>query len=540
MNSDATLLNSNEENGGSKEVDIPSALKREFPSNDKIIFAIYSCRKYQARAEFLYRLLEGRLPQDKVELWIFFGSDDQGPIESSCDHCILDCPDGYDNLTKKTLTLFSECLSYNGIIKCDDDIFPNLNYLRKFVDHVIVNKHIDYAGRRLDVKEHYGTSFVGKGNLRKPPLIPKCSYCAGPIYYLSWRTMHALVNSYNASSLVLNYNEDVTVGHNLGILGIEPTHNPLYCDDPSLYGKLNVQNINSRVPFLFMRLHGGLGNQLFQCASVYGIAKMTGRLPVLVFTESTAHYQHNKEIREYVDSVFKGMCCISCEYVCHLPFVYWSETDPKTLPDACFTNNVKLVAKIRAIQDPVFMNGYFQNENYFRNVKQMLLGHFYNPQVAAKIVAKYPRVFESYFIHVRRGDYVGNQLYNIDYDSYLKKALRHVLKHADEGVFTHFYVVSNDIEYCKSHPTFISNKNINVQFTILDDPAITPLETLHFMASCRMGGICANSSFSWWGSYFNSNPDKRVYFPYEWMTNITGPIDVYPDGALVIKCQKNK
>ena len=504
--------------------------------NGKIIFAIYSCRKYQARAEFLYRLLEGRLPHDKVELWIFFGSDDQGPIETTCDHCILDCPDGYDNLTKKTLTMLFECGKYNGIIKCDDDIFPNLNYMCKFVDHVLTNKHIDYAGRRLDVEEHYGMSFIGKGELRKPPLIPKCSYCAGPIYYLSRKAMRALVNAWTTEQLVLNYNEDVTVGHNLGLLGIEPTHNPLYCDDPRLFGKLNVQNINGRVPFLFARLHGGLGNQLFQCASAHGIAKMTGRLPVLVFTESTSHYQHNREIREYVDSVFKGMCCVLSEYMRHLPVVYWSETDPKTLPDACFTYSTDLVARICAIDDPVFMNGYFQNENYFRHIKQTLLGHFYDPQVSAKIVAKYPRVSESYFIHVRRGDYVGNQLYNIDYDTYLEKALRHVCKGVDECL--HFYVVSNDVEYCKTHPLLVMPPH-NAQFTILEEE-ITPLETLHFMASCRLGGICANSSFSWWGSYFNSNPDKRVYFPYEWMTNVTGPIDVYPDGALVIKVAKNK
>jgi hypothetical protein len=344
------------------------------------------------------------------------------------------------------------------------------------------------------------------------------------------------VNQWKMGSLVLNYNEDVMVGHNLGLLGIEPTHNPLYCDDPSLCGKLNVQNIASRIPFLFVRLHGGLGNQLFQCASAHGIAKMTGRLPVLVFTESAAHYRHNKEIREYVDSVFKGMCCISYKHICHLPFVYWSETDPKTPPDACFTHNAGIVANICAIQEPVLMDGYFQNENYFRDVKQALLGHFYDPRVSAKIVAKYPRVAESYFIHVRRGDYVGNKLYNIDYDVYLEKALRHVCKGLDECL--HFYVVSNDIEYCKTHPTFVTPPH-NAQFTILEE-SITPLETLHFMASCRMGGICANSSFSWWGSYFNSNPDKRVYFPYEWMTNVTGPIDVYPDGALVIKVSKTR
>lgn len=513
-------------------------LKHE-SNNGKILFAIYSCRKYQARAEFLYHLLDSRFSGDKVDICIFFGKDDQGPIQCSCTHCVLDCHDGYDNLTVKTLTLFSVCVSYRGIIKCDDDIFPNLNYLRKFVDRVLTCENIDYMGRRLDVEEHYGMSFVGKGDLQKPPFIPKCSYCAGPMYYLSGRAMRAFASACKKASLVLNYNEDVTVGHNLGILGIEPVHNPMYCDDSSLYGKLNVQNINGRSPFLFVRLHGGLGNQLFQCASAHGIAKMTGRLPVLVFTESVAHYQHNKEIREYIDSVFKGMCCISFEHICNIPLIFWSETSPNVQPDACFTYNTAKISHICSLLNPVLMDGYFQNENYFRDVKQEMLKHFFNHDVAAKIVAKYPRLEESYFIHVRRGDYVGNQLYNIDYDAYLEKALKHLTKNV--GVPIHFYVVSNDVDYCKSHPLFKNNvlNMQNVQFTILDDPAITPLETLHFMASCRLGGICANSSFSWWGSYFNLNPDKRVYFPYEWMTNVPGPIDVYPDGALIIKVSRH-
>jgi hypothetical protein len=504
---------------------------QEKDCNGKILIAIYSCRKYQARAEFLYRLLDGRLPSDKVDICIFFGKDDAGPIQCSCTHCILDCPEGYDNLTKKTLTMFAECVSYRGILKCDDDIFPNLNYLRKFVDRVLTYESIDYAGRRLDVEAHYGMSFIGKGDLREPPFIPKCSYCAGPMYYLSSRALRLLVNAWTAATLTLNYNEDVTVGHNLGLLGIEPTHNPLYCDHPNLHGKLNVQNINGRSPFLFVRLHGGLGNQLFQCASAHGIAKMTNFLPVLVFTESAAHYQHNKEIREYIDSVFKGMCCISYEHICNIPFICWSETGSDVPPDACFTYSAEVISQIRGSSDPVFMDGYFQNENYFRDVKRDLLEHFFNPIIAAKIVAKYPHTEESYFIHVRRGDYVGNKLYNIDYDAYLEKALKHLTKNYET---VHFYVVSNDVAYCKSHPLFSSNTT-NIQFTILDDPSMTPLNTLHFMASCRLGGICANSSFSWWGSYFNSNPNKRVYFPYEWMTNITGPIDVYPDDALVIK-----
>jgi hypothetical protein len=40
--------------------------------------------------------------------------------------------------------------------------------------------------------------------------------------------------------------------------------------------------------------------------------------------------------------------------------------------------------------------------------------------------------------------------------------------------------------------------------------------TLFLMSLCRLGGICSNSTFSWWGGYLNDSPEKRVYFPSEW------------------------
>jgi len=112
----------------------------------------------------------------------------------------------------------------------------------------------------------------------------------------------------------------------------------------------------------------------------------------------------------------------------------------------------------------------------------------------------------SYFIHVRRGDYLNSDLYTFDTDSYYKIAIQYILSVTPDA---HFIIVSDDIEYCKTYSVFN-----NIHKTFMDLPV---LETLYLMSLCTKGGICANSTFSWWGSYLNDNPDKVVFFPEKWI-----------------------
>ena len=80
---------------------------------------------------------------------------------------------------------------------------------------------------------------------------------------------------------------------------------------------------------------------------------------------------------------------------------------------------------------------------------------------------------------------------------------------------------SDDIEWCKKYAFFI-HSSISFYETTED-----PLISMYTMSLCEKGGICANSTFSWWGGYLNLNNNKVVVYPKSWI-NKNVPVNVYP------------
>ena len=159
--------------------------------------------------------------------------------------------------------------------------------------------------------------------------------------------------------------------------------------------------------------------------------------------------------------------------------------------------------------------GWFQNENYFKQYKEEIIEMF-TPKLN-NIMEKYPKLNNSYFLHVRRGDYVGNSNYDFPMEHYRSECFSQLSK-------DHIYVFSDDPEWCKQN---IKYENM----TIVQEP--NELNTLYLMSRCWKGGICANSSLSWWGSYLNNNPNKKVFMPSKWYKDFE-PSTIYPSYAIIV------
>lgn len=123
-------------------------------------------------------------------------------------------------------------------------------------------------------------------------------------------------------------------------------------------------------------------------------------------------------------------------------------------------------------------------------------------------------------MHIRRGDYVSNSA---------------VLAH--HGLLTPAYydeavnVMSSKLET----PTlFIFSDDIGwVKENLFDDLDVVFVDSgsaeldLHLMSLCKHN-IIANSTFSWWGAYLNTNMNKIVVAPKNWFSANINTDDLIP------------
>ena len=226
---------------------------------------------------------------------------------------------------------------------------------------------------------------------------------------------------------------------------------------------------------LAVALNGGLGNQLFQLAAAETIASETGRTFCVTDTISpiTVHTDRN-----YFSSVLAD----------------WA-TRPRLPPaemNAEETSFEKQEWSTLPQVKSICLHGYFQNWRYVPSgfVERLRL-----PECPP---------LNGAFIHIRGGDYVNNPFHDVGlHKGYYRRALTYF----PPG--THFYVFTNDIAYAKRF-SFL----LEVPHTFVDADEVNSLAQ---MGACILGGICANSSFSWWGAYLN--PNRTIVMPDKWFND---------------------
>ena len=504
----------------------------------RVFFLIYSCKKNLKKADLIYDIVSQNLSDLFIPLVIYgdpnLGNETIYEIRSER-YLVLSCCDFYEGLSEKTLKMVLAYTSLkeryhgdvHGIIKCDDDLLPNVMHLKQFFGFLKEQPEAhQYAGRSCYIENaHYSEHHFGKCSSNMYEIvqkIPSCYYSAGPMYFLGTLAIDKLQQLFFEGRFEKCFYEDIMIGSNLQL---PVSCFDTYVDEIKKQHRSCIQNVDNKIRNLYVVIHGGLGNQLFQIASAFGLAQKSGRYLVVLTLDQPGRYRHQNRLDEYVGTIFNRFPCIRwTEEIEKSCFVY-SEMNGE---NNCFEYSSNLVLGLAWEQRDWLLHGYFQNEKYFLEYRDVLMEMFWQSGVCEGLRNRFGAGMEnSYFLHIRRGDYVGNALYAMDIDNYYRTAIEKVLER-DFGA--HFYVLSHDMVFCRNYGVL---EGLNITF-MDGERELDTMESLFLMATCcSKGGICANSSFSWWGSWLNKNGEKMVIMPKQWIQR-DNVMDVFPRGAILV------
>ena len=279
---------------------------------------------------------------------------------------------------------------------------------------------------------------------------------------------------------------------------------------------------------IIVRIFAGLGNQMFQY-DLYRALQVKGIETKLDLREFR-YYQHHFGYE--LNRIFNIKESIATDRECNLLSNYDDDLLTRVIRKLIyrgFRRNKKTHLYDPQNQilnvfdmDNVYLDGYWQSEYYFNDIKDLLRDEFTfklemnneNKNIISQI-----NNTNSVSIHVRRGDYLQTPLFN---GACTLEYYRNALDYMDNNIQEPWYFIfSDDIEWCKNnikHPRSVY-VDINRDYQSFND--------MRLMSICKHN-IIANSSFSWWSSWLIQNKQKIVICPKKWVndgtTNFLGDI----------------
>lgn len=237
--------------------------------------------------------------------------------------------------------------------------------------------------------------------------------------------------------------------------------------------------------YKYLGRRGRLGNQMFQYATLYSIAK-------------TNNYSYGIPFNTQSEDDYRHMCLFDC-------FENISAEDCSNFtPISQIQEQTNLfIPEFMTVKDNVDIFGYFQTEKYFKQFKNELLKEFTFKKEIRDRVNKLKNTYnnELISIHMRFGDYdVLSHVYPKPTKEYYMEALEMLPNDAQIILF------SDEPQKANSFFSTIGKKYISI-------PGMSKYEDMYFMSLCDYH-IIANSSFSWWGSWLSNS--KKTIAPKEW------------------------
>ncbi len=246
---------------------------------------------------------------------------------------------------------------------------------------------------------------------------------------------------------------------------------------------------------------GRLGNQMFQYASLVGIAKNLGYEHCIPDHSKSTWFDKNENgniitVYHQLQHLFKlehldGRFGIIDGYEIDVHQHEFCEDLFNECPD-----NSSL-------------NGHFETYKYFENANyEVRKDYTFNERILESSIKFHQENYinNAVCINVRRGDFIKFQDHHpVCTKNYYFECINNL------GKDRQYLIISDDIEWCKK--TFLGNN-----YVFLEEQE-NGIYKPHF--DMCVGSLCddfiiSNSTFSWWMSYLSNNKNKKVFIPDPW------------------------
>lgn len=286
---------------------------------------------------------------------------------------------------------------------------------------------------------------------------------------------------------------------------------------------------------IIIKISGGLGNQLFQYAFARSVAL---RLETDFKLDINPYNTYYKKVRKYSlshfnvkqefakDSDFFGFVWLVKQNRIFGTFYKYLRLKSKLMsfyyPERTFHFDPRVFSK-----NGTYFDGFWQTEKYFKDIEDVIRKDLTlsDPlsEESSKNLGKIKKE-NAISVHVRRYEMSADKMYSGTIDiqgvcsiDYYKKAMEYMSRRENNP---HFFIFSDNYDWA------IQNfKLLPYAITCIKGNDEKDYEDLILMASCRHN-IIANSTFSWWGAWLNTNKNKIVIAPSKWFNNVKTSVDI--------------
>jgi hypothetical protein len=236
---------------------------------------------------------------------------------------------------------------------------------------------------------------------------------------------------------------------------------------------------------------GRLANQMFQYASLKGIAKNIG-VDICI-------PNHTQVVNDGIGNMLRTELFDSFDLKVNVGLL--NNGHSPTVQERFFHFDEEL---FRLCPDHVSLHGYFQTEKYFKHIENEIRDDFiFKDEVLMPCKEMISSIKNPIALHVRRSDYLTNSDNHPPCSiEYYQKSLDFFDKDRNVIIF------SDDPSWCQEQKLFFDDRFMISENT---DNRVD----LCLMSLCD-DFIIANSTFSWWGAWLSTKKNKKVIAPVQW------------------------